>query len=175
MTENSDADTPKVVTSVAGAPDDVAPLNVPTSDSSASQGNTTRRRRNSTVSTAAAVSLPGTVSDGAKAKIEEVVQSYADELGKKLCTVEKEGRDPRVKQAEFTASTVIKADEELRRNTPRSRGGKLNVALGVTAPVSSGVVGTFSNYLHSAWQTGIFGAAVAIAIVSTFALVYRAR
>lgn len=117
--------------------------------------------------------LSGSVTRGAEAKIGETLQSYGNDLAKTLRAVEKAGRSTRAKEAEFTTSTVIKADDELRRSTRRWRRSRWDLVLGIAAPVASGVVGVFSNYLHSTWQTGTFGAAAAIAFISTVMLVAR--
>lgn len=174
MAAERDADTSEADTSdVREVSDAAKPQAILTPGRTLENPRSRRRGGSITISTECSINLTGTVSEGARAKISEVLQSYADELTKQLRTVEKESRDSRIKHAEFTASTAIKADEELRRNTSRAKGRRINILLGVISPISTGVVGTFSNYLHSGWQNAVFGAAVAIAFISTSVLVYR--
>ncbi|GGK43482.1 hypothetical protein GCM10010124_40330 [Pilimelia terevasa] len=121
------------------------------------------------------VVLDGIVSDGARGKVGESMQRFADDLCAKMRDLERAQREPSAETAEYTASLTIKAEERLRRSTEGARRGKLDISLGLISPIFSGAAGIMGSYLNSVWQAGAFGAVAAVAALSTVAMVLRAK
>jgi hypothetical protein len=118
------------------------------------------------------VTLAGAIPDGARGRVIQSVQRYADELCSKITEVEKKARAAGVTSAEFTASHVIKADEAIWQEV-RTKAGVLTICVNVSAPIFMGLAGLLGNYLHSMWQAALFGAAAALAVVTTVESVRR--
>jgi hypothetical protein len=123
----------------------------------------------------ALVNLDGNVSDGTQRQISQAMQTFANNLASKMQEVERDQRSPGVDNAEYTASTVIRATEELKRRPGGTRPSNLDISVRLIAPISSGAAGILGTYLHSIWQAGLFGFVVCIAIVTTVAIVIKAQ
>jgi hypothetical protein len=113
------------------------------------------------------ITLEGTVSEAAKRRIVESIQNQAVGFTGKLREVERSQRESGVEQAEFTASTVIKANEAIRRQSNDSQPGILASILAVVAPLSSAGAAISGAYLHSVSQAIVFGITATLAVIAT--------
>lgn len=121
----------------------------------------------STIDVEVRITLDGTVSDGARRRIIESIENQTAAFTAKVCDVERDDRAPGAEQAEFTASTVIKANRELKRQNSDPQSGPLAISLAILAPIASGAAGISGAYLHSVWQAIIFGATATMAVIAT--------
>lgn len=112
-------------------------------------------------------------SPSAKARFGTSVQTYADRLVAKLVEVEERQRQPGVPDPEITSSTVVEAEEEIRRRPEPVKVSKIDISLRIVAPLSSLVTGIFGSYLNSSWQSAIFGASFISACGSTIWSIVR--
>jgi hypothetical protein len=117
------------------------------------------------------ITLDGTVSDGARRSITESVRSFSEKFTAKVREVESNQRAPGAEQAEYTASTVIKANEMLKQQHGDTQSGPVGIALALLVPISSGAAGILGSYLHSVWQSITFGATAMTAVITTALMV----
>jgi hypothetical protein len=117
------------------------------------------------------ISLDGTVSDGARNQISESVKDWAAKFAAKLREVEISQRSSGATKAEYTASTVIRTNDILKRQDGDANSGLVGIFLAISAPTSSGAAGILGTYLNSTWQSILFGATAAIAFITTVLLV----
>jgi hypothetical protein len=122
----------------------------------------------------AEVAITGTVSPAAETQVETAIRAYAADLAVKIRQAEEDDRVAGVTNPEITASTVIKATERLKEASSKHLTSNSDRVLRLTVPISSGAAGVLGGYLHSALQAGLFGAAAAIAVVSTVLHFFRA-
>lgn len=111
------------------------------------------------------ITLEGNVSDVARRRIVESVQSLTEKFAAKVREVEKDEREAGADQPEYTASTVIKANEMLKRQNSDARIGPVSIVLALLVPISSGAAGILGSSLHSVWQSALFGAAAMTAVI----------
>lgn len=123
----------------------------------------------------ASVTLDGLVFDGAREKVAESIQRYADDLCSKMRDLERDQRELAADKAEYTASLVIKADGRLRRSMGAAPRTRADVTFALMAPLSSGAAGILGGYLHSVWQAVVFGAVASAAAICTVAVALKAR
>ena len=121
------------------------------------------------------ITLDGTISESAQRSIRESITEQAAAFTDKLREVERSERAYGAKQAEFTASTVIKTNEELKRETGDSQSGLFDIILALLVPIASGAAGVSGSYLHSVWQAIVFGATATTAVIATVLTVLMPR
>jgi len=113
------------------------------------------------------VKLEGTVTEGAERGIVRCIQDQAAGFTSMLRDVEIRHRESGAEQAEFTASTVIKANEAIKRQSSDSQPGILASIPAIVAPLSSAAAAISGAYLHSIWQAILFGITAVVAVIAT--------
>ncbi len=113
------------------------------------------------------IALEGTVSEAAQRRIVESIRSQAAGFTSMLRDIEERQRESGAEQAEFTASTVIKANEAIKRQGSDSQPGMLVSTLAIMAPLSSAAAAISGAYLHSVWQAILFGITATVAVIAT--------
>jgi hypothetical protein len=111
------------------------------------------------------ITLEGNVSDSARRQIVESVQSLTEKFAAKVREVEEDERVAGATNPEYTASTVIKANEMLKRQNNDTQTGPVFIALALLVPICSSAAGILGSSLHSVWQSALFGAAAVAAVI----------
>jgi hypothetical protein len=121
------------------------------------------------------VRLQAEPSDAVRSQIAKLLQRRADSLSAKIHEVEQDERVPGAEEPEVTASTVIKAEAKLNERLTNTKKSKWDVALRLSAPISSGAAGILGSYLNSTFQSALFGFVAAFAVFTTALMVMRGR
>ena len=118
----------------------------------------------------------GGLTAAAAERLGQCVQRFADDLARETARLEEGDRAETAEVPEITASTVIRANEAVRRPAPipvkaqRSAFDFLVQLVSAFTLLGSGVLGS---YLNSEFQTAIFTGTVVIALISTGYVLWR--
>ena len=152
-----------------------APVQPPVAQPPAAPAQASPPSPSATIDTEVHITLDGTVSDGARRRIIESVETQTAAFTAKVREIERDDRAPGAEQAEFTASTVIKANAELKRQNSNPQSGPLAISLAILVPIASGAAGVSGSYLHSVWQAIVFGVTATTAVIATVLTVLMPR
>jgi hypothetical protein len=152
-----------------------APVQPPVAQPSAAPAQPSPTSPSATIDIEVHITLDGTISDGARRQIIESVKNQTAAFTAKVREIERDDRAPGAEQAEFTASTVIKTNAELKRQNSNPQSGVLAISLAILSPIASGAAGVSGSYLHSLWQAIVFGATAMTAVIAIVLIILLPR